>query len=335
MPNKKTYEELVKRVKELEFAEKELIKSEQRYRFLIKATTSIYWSTDASGEFITPQSSWEKFTGQKWDEHKGFGWTKMIYPEDVDRIREVWDQARINLTLYNTWGKVWNEELKQFRDFEVYAVPIMDSDGKLFEWAGFMTDITEKKHADEIIRIERDNLRNIFEAMVDSVSIVNPQYEIEYCNQAFKDEFGTLEMKKCYEHFYDQESICSGCNNPRVLRGETVRREWHYTETDKVYDVIDTPLRNDDGSLSKLQIFRDITDRKKLEIERQEYLEKLEKALTEIKVLRGIIPICSYCNKIRDERGDWQRIDSYITARSEAAFSHGVCPDCYEEHKDD
>ena len=64
MPPKPTYEELEKRVRELEQVEKELLKSEQRYRFLIHSTTSIDWTTDGSGGFIAPQPSWEKFTGQ-------------------------------------------------------------------------------------------------------------------------------------------------------------------------------------------------------------------------------------------------------------------------------
>lgn len=55
---------------------------------------------------------------------------------------------------------------------------------------------------------------------------------------------------------------------------------------------------------------------------------KLQKALDEIKTLRGIIPICSYCHSIRDDEGAWDQIESYISRHSEAQFSHGVCPKC-------
>ena len=55
---------------------------------------------------------------------------------------------------------------------------------------------------------------------------------------------------------------------------------------------------------------------------------ELETALAEIKTLRGFIPICSNCKKIRDDEGYWQQIEMYIQARSEAEFSHGICPDC-------
>ncbi|ADH85355.1 PAS sensor protein [Desulfurivibrio alkaliphilus AHT 2] len=59
---------------------------------------------------------------------------------------------------------------------------------------------------------------------------------------------------------------------------------------------------------------------------------QLEKARDEIKILRGIIPICSFCKKIRDEQGAWSKLEQYISRHSEALFSHGICPDCMEEH---
>jgi PleD family two-component response regulator len=57
---------------------------------------------------------------------------------------------------------------------------------------------------------------------------------------------------------------------------------------------------------------------------------ELQQALSEVKKLEGLLPICSYCKKIHDEKSNWQQLDSYIAARSDAKFSHGVCPDCLE-----
>lgn len=59
--------------------------------------------------------------------------------------------------------------------------------------------------------------------------------------------------------------------------------------------------------------------------------QKLQASLDEIKTLRGIIPICSYCKKIRDEKGSWTQLEAYIHSHSHAEFSHGVCPECYEK----
>lgn len=60
----------------------------------------------------------------------------------------------------------------------------------------------------------------------------------------------------------------------------------------------------------------------------------LQNALTELKSLRGILPICSYCKKIRDEKGAWKQLEEYVSTHSEADFSHGICPECVEKLND-
>jgi PleD family two-component response regulator len=64
------------------------------------------------------------------------------------------------------------------------------------------------------------------------------------------------------------------------------------------------------------------------ERERDKLIIELEAALARIKTLSGFLPICSYCKKIRDDRGYWNQIEAYIRDHSEAEFTHGICPDC-------
>lgn len=71
-----------------------------------------------------------------------------------------------------------------------------------------------------------------------------------------------------------------------------------------------------------------ISDKKHAELERDRAMERLEIALSEIRTLRGILPICCACKKIRDEGGGWHELESYISAHSDADFSHGICPEC-------
>ena len=59
---------------------------------------------------------------------------------------------------------------------------------------------------------------------------------------------------------------------------------------------------------------------------------ELEQALVRVKHLQGLLPICAYCKKIRDDRNYWQQVEGYIAAHSEAQFSHSICPDCYDAH---
>jgi GAF domain-containing protein len=69
-------------------------------------------------------------------------------------------------------------------------------------------------------------------------------------------------------------------------------------------------------------------ERKKAEAEKEQLIKELQDALTKVKTLSGFLPICSSCKKIRDDKGYWQQIESYIRDHSEAEFSHGLCPDC-------
>lgn len=78
----------------------------------------------------------------------------------------------------------------------------------------------------------------------------------------------------------------------------------------------------------KLIILRDITERKRLETEREELIETLQSTLAQVNTLEGLLPICANCKKIRDEQGDWHQIEMYIHEHTEADFSHGICPDC-------
>jgi phosphoserine phosphatase RsbU/P len=61
-------------------------------------------------------------------------------------------------------------------------------------------------------------------------------------------------------------------------------------------------------------------------------VSELEKALTEVKTLRGLIPICMYCKKIKDDQASWQKMESYIESHTSASFSHSLCENCYHTH---
>jgi CheY-like chemotaxis protein len=61
-----------------------------------------------------------------------------------------------------------------------------------------------------------------------------------------------------------------------------------------------------------------------------ERVAELEAAMAHLKLLQGILPICSYCKHVRDDKNYWQTVETYITEHSEARFSHSICPDCYE-----
>lgn len=63
-----------------------------------------------------------------------------------------------------------------------------------------------------------------------------------------------------------------------------------------------------------------------------ERVEELERALTQVRRLEGLLPICSYCKRIRNEQDYWERVDAYISQHANVRFTHNICPECYTKH---
>jgi PAS domain-containing protein len=75
---------------------------------------------------------------------------------------------------------------------------------------------------------------------------------------------------------------------------------------------------------------QDITERKRAEEERERLIKDLQEALSRVKLLSGMLPICSSCKKIRDDKGYWNQVEVYVRDHSEAEFTHGICPECFK-----
>jgi PAS domain S-box-containing protein len=79
-------------------------------------------------------------------------------------------------------------------------------------------------------------------------------------------------------------------------------------------------------------VARDVTESKRLEEEREQLVRELQAALAEVNTLREILPICSYCRKIRDDENYWHTVEDYISEHTASRFSHGICPSCLAKH---
>lgn len=166
--------------------------------------------------------------------------------------------------------------------FEVVSVPVLNGDNSIVGVLEIGNDITQRKLAEEALHLEKNNFRNILNSIDDGVYIVNAHYDIEYVNTVLKEQFGEILGRKCFSYFHDRNEVCPWCKNKEVMQGKTVRWEWYSPKDQKSYDLVDTPLRNPDGTLSKLEIFRDITDRKHTELALQKSKEEWEKTFNAI-----------------------------------------------------
>jgi PAS domain S-box-containing protein len=130
------------------------------------------------------------------------------------------------------------------------------------------------------MRNDLQKLSTIFEAMADGVCIVNQDLTIEFMNSVMVENFCEGVGTKCYKTLERRNEICSPCEADRVFNGETLHREVYNKRADKFFDIVEVPLKNDDGTLSKLSIFRDISSKKrqeeKLKASEEQYRELFE-----------------------------------------------------------
>ena len=144
---------------------------EERWRSLVAATTQIVWTTSADGQVVADSPSWREFTGQSYEQWRGFGWLDALHPDDREETMRVWTEAvrqrgtfEINYRMRRADGV--------FRWTAVKAVPVMDSEGAVREWIGGNTDVHEAvlAQADLMQRLERERRNAALLAKVASAS---------------------------------------------------------------------------------------------------------------------------------------------------------------------
>jgi len=91
-------------------------------------------------------------------------------------------------------------------------------------------------------------------------------------------------------------------------------------------------IRDSNGRIiGASSIAYNVTERKKMEAERTQLIAHLNEMLSKVKTLSGLLPICASCKKIRDDRGYWQKLETFVREHSSAEFSHSICPDCMQQ----
>jgi len=207
----------------------------------------------------------------------GKNWFDNFIPERIrNKVKSVFDELmteKIEPSVEYFENPIITKK-GQEKIIEWHNTVLKNDQGKIYATLNSGRDVTERKKAEDALYHERNNLINILNSMEDGVYIVNQQYDIEYVNPSLIKDFGSFEGRKCYEYFHDLTDICPWCKNQEVFAGKTVRWEWYSFKNQRTYDLIDTPLRNPDGSILKLEILRDITEQKKAEQKLKESEEK-------------------------------------------------------------
>jgi len=198
------------------------------------------------------------------------------------------------------------------------------------------SDSAQNSMREAVVRSRDDKagLEGIVEALGDAISIQDTDFRVLYQNKTHRTMVGEHTGEYCYKAYRGRDSICEGCHLVLSFRDGKIHKKEQVRVTDAgefYYEIIASPLRNAEGEvIAGIEAVRDITDRKKIEAEREMLVRELKQTLAKVKVLSGMLPICAWCKKVRDDKGYWKKVETYIEEYSDASFTHGICPECIE-----
>jgi PAS domain S-box-containing protein len=332
-----SYEDITERKR----AEETVQRERNLLRTLIDNLPDLIYFKDSEGRYLLNNRPHLRSMGAEHQEDV-LGKTSFDFNPRELALRYAEDEMEVVRTGKGLFGK---EELALHRDTGeerwhlTSKVPLVDAVGKVTGIVGISRDITERRRAQEALLSERILLRTLIDNLPDGIyakdtacrkTLANPadlrnmgrKSEAEVLG---KDDFEFFPTEVAAAFFADDQSVIQTgqpvLNREEYLFDSEGQKRWLLTSK--------LPLKDEKGEINGLVgIGRDITERKRAEAEREKLIAELQSALADVKMLGGLVPICANCKKIRDDKGYWTQLEAYIQERSEARFSHGICPDC-------
>ena len=222
--------------------------------------------------------------------------------------------------------------------YEIIASPLRDSTGKVVAGIEAVRDITQRKRMEEKLRESEERFRGIFEDGPLGMLIADPNFKILKVNRAVCEMLGYAEAdltgRSIGEITHAEDMEKSADLSKQLLHGEVplFRLEKRYVKKNGEalwVNLTVTAIRGQEGKvLYALGMVENISRRRLAEQERERLVRNLQQALDNAKTLHGLLPMCAWCKKIRNDKGYWQKVEAYVQEHSDASFTHGICPEC-------
>lgn len=177
----------------------------------------------------------------------------------------------------------------------------------------------------------RNEISDLIESIPDGFQASDPAFKLTFMNRAAEGMLERSDEKWLGKTIWDQFPALDTDVEQLLRRVMLVRVpdscETYYAPCRRWFSFHVNPFREGISIL-----FRDISERRNAEVERERLIGELQAALAHVRTLRGLIPICAWCKKIRNDQGYWEQLELYLKNHSEADFTHGMCPDCARKH---
>ena len=229
-----------------------------------------------------------------------------------------------------------------------------DKQGKTFI-VGIAHDITEQKRAEHALADSERRLADIIEFLPDPTWVVDIDGRVIAWNRAIERMTGVKKKAILGKGHYAHSVPFYGEARPvlidLVLRRDRKREEEYLSLNEEDGQLVACVSFNpsmgsngrylegtaarlydaDGNAVGAIESIRDITAVKRSEQERERLISELQHAVGKVRKLSGLLPICASCKKIRDDKGYWKQIESFICEHTDADFSHGLCPECMDK----
>ena len=244
-------------------AEDALRESKEKYSSLVEATSDWIWEIDADGVYTYTNSKIRDLLGYEPEEIIGKTPFDLMPKIEADRLSNIFKKIVESQRPIEQLENTNIHKDGHLVILETSGVPIVKNDGALLGYRGIDRDISERKRTEVALRESEEKYRSMMEAMVDQMYICTSDFRVSYMNPAMIKSTGydaTGEL--CYKTLYAFDEQCPWCVHKKILQGKSVETEIDSPKDGRSFQTSNAPIFHQNGSISKITIYRDITDRK-------------------------------------------------------------------------